>query len=153
MTDSQHSDPETDDPFAEDAFDEEDDSPMGEYGGEVNNEDDAMFDEWDVPQTPIGVLRGHIKSARYVDGTTQEGNPKKSLVLDVQCTALEYQNSETISVWPSLFPETLSLSARTMRTVVRSALMGTKMIAAHPLPVLSTYSLETTRVPGRSKPI
>jgi hypothetical protein len=57
--------------------------------------DDADFEEYDAPRTPIGVLPGFVKSAKH----WTSGKGVVNLVLEIECTDPTFAGAERVSLF------------------------------------------------------
>ncbi len=59
---------------------------------------DSDFEEYEMPDTPIGVLPGFIKSAKK-QTIAKNGVDTENLILEIECSDVAFSGASTISLW------------------------------------------------------
>jgi hypothetical protein len=97
-------DPDSKDPFAvADGF------TAAEMAGDIQDDpfsgsaavSTSDYEEYEMPDTPIGVLPGFIKSAKK-QASVKDGVTVENLILEIECTDVRYSGASTVSLWLKL---------------------------------------------------
>jgi hypothetical protein len=59
------------------------------------------YEEYEMPDTPIGVLPGFVKSAKK-QPLEKNGVTTENLILEIECTDVSFSGAATISLWLKL---------------------------------------------------
>jgi hypothetical protein len=89
----------------------------------------ADYDEYEMPETPIGVLAGFVKTAKTQE-VTKDGVTVKNLILEIECTDPKFSGAATVSLWLKLTsggktdPKTMPRAVRVAQALGLPASLG-----------------------------